>query len=262
MALSPETLVAALNGMPPELLLVAELLLCFGTILVMLRLFGAAGLYAYIVVAVLGANVQVLKQVQFGMYDSPVALGTILFASTYLCTDILAEHYGKAAARKGVFLGFAAYLFWTVMMLVTLGYAPLTPEQAGAEMAWALPMQEHMSALFLPAPTFFVAGMAAYLISQTHDVWLYDLLRRLTGQRWLWLRNNLSTMLSSLIDNIVFSVLAWVVLAPEPIGWEPLVFTFILGTYVLRLAVAALDTPFIYLARILVKPEPPATAYA
>src|SRR3546814_15841390 len=76
---------------------------------------------AEIAVAVVGANVQVVKAVQFGIYDTPVGLGTVLFSSTYLCTDILMEHYGREAARRGVLLGFAVYLFWTVLMVLTMG---------------------------------------------------------------------------------------------------------------------------------------------
>src|SRR3546814_676202 len=145
---------------------------------------------AEIAVAVVGANVQVVKAVQFGIYDTPVALGTVLFSSTYLCTDILMEHYGREAARRGVLLGFAVYLFWTVLMVLTMGYAPLTPEQAGEEMAWALPVQGALETLFMPVPAFFVAGMTAYLVSQFNDVWIYQAIRRLTGPRALWLRNN------------------------------------------------------------------------
>ncbi len=247
--LDPAAFIAALNAQPPEFVWLLTLLLCFGAILAMLRLFGPTGLYVYIAVAVIGANIQVLKSVQFSVYSSPVALGTILFASTFLCTDILAEHYGRDAARRGVWMGFSALLFFNVVMLLTLGFAPLTDAQAGAEMAWAVPMHGHLEALFTPAPALFAAGMAAYLLSQYHDIWLYQALSRLTGKRHLWLRNNASTWISGLIDNTVFSVLAWVVFAADPIGWQPLIFTFILGTYLLRVAVALLDTPFVYAAR-------------
>jgi len=255
MPLDPQYLIAAMNGLPPEAMWAFMLIACFGGVLMMLRFFGEAGLYVYIAVAVIGANIQVLKAVQFGVYAHPVALGTILFSSTYLCTDILAEHYGQASAKRGVLIGFASYLLWVVYMVLTLGFAPLTAQQAGAEMAWALPFHDHMVALFTPAPAFFVAGMTAYLLSQFHDVWLFGLLRRLTDGRFLWLRNNASTMLSALIDNIIFSVLAWVVFAPDPVEWQALVFVYILGTYGLRLIVATLDTPFIYLAgRMVPKP--------
>lgn len=255
-SLSPDALIGTLNASPPELVWVLLLLVCFSTILVMARFFGAAGLYVYIAVAIIGANMQVLKPVQFSVYMDPVALGTILFASTYLCTDILTEHYGRAAARKGVLLGFAALLLWTALTVLTLGFRPITPEEAGEGLAWALGMHDAMAMLFTPVPALFVAGMTAYLISQYHDIWLYSLVRRLTAGRHLWLRNMTSTSISALIDNIIFSVLAWVIFAPEPMAWQTLIFTYILGTYVLRLVVAGLDTPFVYLAKLIVPPPP------
>lgn len=262
MTVSPEAAVALLNALPPELLLVAETLLCFSAILGMVRWFGAPGLYVYIAIAVIGANIQVLKVVEMPLYGGPVALGTVLFASTYLATDILAEHYGHAAARRGVMIGFAAFLLWTLVTLVTLGYAPLTPAQAGAEMEWALPMHDHMAALFQPVPILFVASMLSYLISQTHDVWAFERIRRMTAGRHLWLRNNGSTLVSALIDNVVFNVLAWIVLAPEPLGWSTVVWSYIVATYWMRAFVALADTPFMYLARFAVKDAPPARVYA
>ena len=75
-------------------------------------------------------------------------------------------------------------------------------------------------------------------------------LPRVTGGRWLWLRNNASTAASSLIDNTIFSVLAWVVFAADPLPWSTVIFTFILGTYWLRLLVAVMDTPILYLSRL------------
>lgn len=254
LSLSPDAIIATMQAGPPELVWGLLLLLCFCGVLIMARLFGEMGLVAYIVVAILGANIQVLKPVQFNVFVDPVALGTVLFASTYLATDILAEHYGRAAARRGVLIGFATFLFWTILMVLTLGFAPLTEAQAGEGLAWALGMNDAMTTLFTPVPALFVAGMAAYLISQYHDIWLYGLLRRLTAGRHLWLRNNASTWISALIDNTVFSVLAWVVFAPEPLGFSTLVFTYILGTYLLRVAVALLDTPFVYLSRYAVRP--------
>ncbi len=258
--LSPGALVSALNAGPPEMVWLLLLAVCFGSVVCLHRLFGAAGLYVWIAVAIIGANVQVMKPVAFSVFPDPVALGTVLFASLFLATDLLAEMEGPAAARRGVLLGFAAYLLWTVLMVLTLGFSPLDEAAAGEGLAWALDVHPAMATLFMPAPAFLVAGMAAYMVSQFHDIWLYDAIRRLTGGRRLWLRNTLSTAVSALIDTIVFSVLAWVVFAPEPLDWQTLVVTYILGTYVLRLAVAVLDTPFIYLARHWGRPPVPAAA--
>ena len=246
---SVHRLIAALQALPPEALWPVLLVACFGAVLVLYRLFGEVGLDVYVVVAVLTANVQVLKAVKFAVYPDPVALGTVVFASSYLATDILAEHHGPAAARRAVFLGFASYLIFTVLMMLTIGFAPLTAEQAGEEMAWAVANHEHIAALFTQAPSLFLAGMAAYLLSQLHDVWLFDRLKRAFDGRRLWLRNNLSTATSAFLDNSVFSVLAWIVLAPEPLPFATVFWVYILGTWWLRLIVAALDTPFVYLAR-------------
>ena len=253
-------IVETLNGWPPEALWLMLLVVCYGATVTAARLFGAAGLTAYIVVAVLGANLQVLKPVQFSVFADPVALGTVLFASTYLATDMLAELHGRDAARRAVALGFGAMVLWTLILVLTLGFTPLTPDEAGQGLAWALDVHDAMTTLFTPVPALLIAGLTAYLVSQYHDVWLYGLLQRLTGGRHLWLRNTGSTAVSALIDTIVFSVLAWVILAEEPLGPEPLIFTYILGTWVLRLVVAALDTPFLYLARWLVTPRRPAYA--
>lgn len=238
-----------LQAWPPELLWPVTAAVAFAAVLVFHRLFGEAGLYVYVVVAILGANIQVLKAVRFAVYPEPVALGTVLFSTTYLATDVLAERYGPESARRAVALGFAGYLLFTVVMVLTIGYAPLSAAEAGSEMAWALANHEHIAALFMPAPALFAAGMTAYLASQLHDVWLFDLLKRVFRGRLLWLRNNLSTLVSAMIDNLTFSVLAWIVFAAHPLPWKTVLLVYVLGTYWLRVLVAILDTPVIYLAR-------------
>lgn len=242
-------LIEWLQALPPEAVWPLVLAWSFGTLMVMHRLWGESGLYVYIVAAILGANIQVLKAVKFSLYPEPVAGGTILFASTYVATDILTECYGAEAGRRGVLLGFAAYLFFTVTMILTLGYSPLTPEQAGESMAWALPFHGHIEALFLPSPALFLAGMVAYLASQLNDVWVFQRLRKATKGRFLWMRANVSTALSALIDNTVFSILAWIVLAPNPLPLRTVVVVYIFGTYWLRLVLAFVEIPFVYLAR-------------
>ncbi|MEM9884638.1 MAG: queuosine precursor transporter [Bacteroidota bacterium] len=244
-----EQFILALNQLPPETIWVLLLLLCFASVLSMQRFFGENGLYAYIAVSIVAANIQVLKAVKFSLYPEPVALGTILFATTYLATDILGEHYGKKSAKQGVFIGFFAHIFFSVTMLITLGFSPLTPEQAGEAMAWALPFHDHIAALFTLQFSLFAAGMIAYLSSQLYDVWFFGWLKRRTNGKFLWLRNNVSTMVSALIDNTIFSVLAWIVFSSNPLPFKTVLFTYILGTYWLRLLIAILDTPIIYLAK-------------
>ena len=179
-------------------------------------------------------------------------MGTILFASTFFCTDILTEHYGVKKARINVFIGFAGFLLMTLLMLFTLGFTPLDSITAGENYHWAIGTQENLLGIFLPFPTFFAASMIAYLTSQFFDVWFFEWISKLTNKRFLWLRNNLSTMTSSLIDNFIFSIFAWIIFNPNPLDFKSVLLTFILGTYILRVLIALIDTPFLYLSRFLI----------
>ena len=247
-----EKFVTVYNSISPDYIWIVFLLFCFITVLIFLKLFGEVGLYIYSVIAIIAANIQVLKLVKFTFFLEPIALGTILFASTFLCTDILAEYYGSKKARTNIIIGFIGFLFMTLLMLFTLGFKPLDSTTAGDNYIWALNTQENLLGIFLPLPIFFVASMMAYLTSQFFDVWFFEKLSKFTNKRFLWLRNNLSTMSSSLIDNFIFSIFAWIIFNPNPLDFKTVFFTFILGTYILRLFIALVDTPFVYLSKFLV----------
>lgn len=248
-------LVMGLNALPTEAMLVIELAIVFSLIPLVLRPFGAAGLFIFIAVGIIAANVQVLKAASFSFYASPIPLGTVAFSATYLATDVLTEYYGRAVARKAVWLGFSAMLLMTVMMLLVLGYRPMTPEAAGEGMAWALPNHDHIAALYLPQATLLIAGLSSYLISQFNDIFVFQKIRSWTGPGRLWARACGSTAVSALVDNIVFSTLAWMVFPwvlgqhEQVVDLHTLVFTFIIGTYWIRLVMAVLEAPFIYAAR-------------
>lgn len=242
-----QEILGQLHKLPPELIWVALLIFCFSTILILHRIFGAVGLYMYMSIAIIGGNLHVLKITQFSVFPDPVALGTILFSTTFLCTDILNEYHSREKARKAVWLGFSALVLFNVFLFAALSFRPLLPDE-GDIGARAAQMHDHMTAVFLPAPAILLASIIAYLVSQLNDIWVFSRLRQATQGRWLWLRNNVSTWISALVDSILFSVLAFVVLAPDPVPWNVLIFTYILGTYGLRVFVAVLDSPIIYLA--------------
>ena len=236
-------LTSTLNSLSTELMWLIMLIFCFGSILVFLRLFGYVGIFIYSALAIIAGNIQVLKTVDFFYSPEPVALGTILFASTFLCTDILSEYFDKKKARLNILIGFSAFLFMTLLMIITIGFKPSSSD-------W---VQDSLSNVFTPMTRFFMASMIAYLISQYFDVWIYNYLKQITSKKYLWFRNNLSTVLSSLVDNTVFSIFAWILLNPEPINLYNVIMIYILGTYILRIVIALLDTPFIYLAKYFIK---------
>ena len=236
-------LTAIFNSFSTELMWVILLFFCYISILTFLRLFGYVGIFIYCALAVIGANIQVLKTVDFFYSPEPVALGTILFASTFLCTDILSEYFDKNKARMNILIGFCAFLFMTLLMVITIGFKPSSDD-------W---VQESLSNVFTPMTRFFIASMIAYLISQYFDVWFFNYIKRVTSEKYLWLRNNLSTIASSLVDNTVFSIFAWILLNPEPISIYNVIMIYILGTYLLRILLALFDTPLVYLAKFFIK---------
>jgi len=201
-------------------------------VLVIYRLFGKVGLFGLMVFNLLLCNIQVLKTVE--LFGLTTTLGNVLYASVFLATDLLSEFYGKREARKGVLLGFVALLMMVAYMQIALLFKPAADDFA----------QPHLQALFGFMPRIALASMAAYLVSQMHDVWAFHAIRERTGSRMLWLRNNASTMVSQFLDSAIFCVIAFWGMFPINVFWEILA-----STYLIKFVVAALDTPFIYLAK-------------
>lgn len=196
------------------------------------RFLGKFGLYALIVASIITANIQVLKTVQ--LFGLVATLGNILYGSIFLATDILSEVYGKKAARRGVWLGFIGMTLMTLWMQIGLKFIPDVSDFA----------QDALSTIFGLMPRVAAGSMVAYLISQHHDVFAFHFWKNRTRGRFLWLRNNASTMVSQAIDSIIFCAIAlWGLFDIKT--W----FQILATTYFLKWFVAAIDTPFIYLAR-------------
>ncbi len=148
-----------------ELLWLAMLAVNFGFILIAYRLFGRIGLYAWVPLAAVVANIQVLKLVE--LFGITATLGNIVYASSFLVTDILSEIYGKKEARKAVFIGLFSLVAMTVLMNLALAFGPAPDDFA----------QGSLATIFGFMPRIAGASLLAYLLSQTHDVWAFDFWR-------------------------------------------------------------------------------------
>ena len=220
-----------------ELLWVVLIIVNFGVMLLAYRLFGKLGLYAWIGIAVILANIQVLKTVE--LFTLVATLGNIIYGTTFLATDILSEVYGKAEAKKAVFMGFFFMIGATAVMWICLQFVPYISDFAQFK------RNSSLETIFAIMPRIALGSLTAYLISQLHDVWAFAFWKRIFSKPYqLWIRNNLSTMVSQLIDSIIFCTVALLGLYEMNV-W----FQILLTTYILKLIVAALDTPFVYIAR-------------
>lgn len=211
------------------------LLINFLGITLSYKFFKKTGLFIWIAMAAIIANIQVIKTIEVFGYIT--TLGNIIYGTSYLATDILNEKYGRKEAQKGVYIGIFILITVTVIMQICLQFAPLAGDEAALATSNAL---DHIFG-FLPRIAF--ASIVAYAISQLHDVWAFDKWKKKLPKH-LWIRNNLSTLTSQLLDNLVFTFLAFWGVLPFSVMVE----IFII-TYIMKFIVAALDTPFIYLAR-------------
>lgn len=194
--------------------------------------FGKAGLYCFIVAAVIAANVQVIKTVQ--LFGLVATLGNVLYGSVFFATDVLNEVYGKETARRGVWMGFAGMLLMLVWMQIGLSFVPHSSDFS----------QDALATIFGLLPRIALGSLAAYLVSQHHDVFAYSFWKRRTGGRFLWLRNCASTTVSQAVDSVIFCTIAFWNVFPVDV-WVQILVT----TYAFKWFVALVDTPFIYLAR-------------
>ena len=200
---------------------------------------GKVWLFGYITVCIVLANIFVTKQIT--LFGIAATGGNVVYGAVFLSTDLLAEHYGKGEARNAVLLGFSAALFYTVMSQLILLYEASSADWGAAA---------GMASIFNSGPSIIVASLLAYLISQFHDIWAFQWIREKTEGRFLWLRNNGSTWVSQAIDSVVFASLAFLVF-PMLFGSEnnlsfDVVTEIVISTYLLKIFVAAIDTPFIY----------------
>jgi len=216
-----------------ELLWLLMLVVNFGAILVVYRLFGKIGLFIWVPIAAITANIQVLKTVE--IFGLTATLGNIVYATSFLVTDILSENYGKSQARRAVAFGFFSIVVIVGLMNLALLFRPHSSDFA----------HEHLAAIFTVLPRVTAASLVAYAVSQLHDVWAYEFWRkRFPDKRHIWIRNNLSTVVSQLVDTVVFTAGAFIGVFPFSVVLE-----IALTTYVLKVVVAMADTPLVYIAR-------------
>ncbi|MFP4456852.1 MAG: queuosine precursor transporter [Clostridia bacterium] len=208
------------------------MLVNFLAILLFYKLFDDVGLYSWIAISAIIANIQVLKTIE--LFGFVVTLGNIIYGTSFLATDILSEVYGKEKAKKGVYIGLLTLVSMTLIMQLSLMFIPHESDFA----------QGALQTIFGIMPRIAFASFVAYFISQLHDVWAFDYWKgKLPERKYLWLRNNLSTLVSQLIDSVVFTGIAFYGVFEFNVFLQILI-----STYVLKLVVALMDTPFVYIA--------------
>lgn len=221
-----------------ELLVIISIICIYSGVLIWFYFFGSQGLMCFTAIATIAANIEVLIVVEaFGMEQT---LGNILFGSTFLITDILSENVGKKEANKAVKIGIATSITFIIISQSWLLYAPASND-------WA---SESIHSIFSNTPRLMIVSFLVYAITQKFDVWAYhkwwEFTKRISKdkQKYLWLRNNGSTLVSQFFNTFLFTFGAFY-------GIYPLktLMNIVLSSYVIFIFTSLADTPALYLAR-------------
>lgn len=224
--------------MPNELILICSVVFIYGAALLGYKFFGKIGLYCISVIATILANIEVTIMINaFGMEQT---LGNVLFAVTFLITDILSECEGKKAAQTAVYAGIFSSIFFLVLSQSWMLYTPSSADT----------MMPSIKTVFSNTPRMILASLVVYAISQMFDVWLYHKWWKFTEKKFgnkrkfLWLRNNGSTLISQILNTALFTAFAF---------WGtydiPTLISIFISSYVIYIFTSLLDTPFVYIAR-------------
>ncbi len=221
-----------------EILLILSIFVIYGLVLLWFYIFGEKGLLCFTVFVTITANIEVLLVVK--AFSLEQTLGNVLFGASFLATDILSEFYGKKSSKKAVVAGILTSLSFVLLSQSWLLYDVVNG------------LDEPFKMLFSSTPRIVLASLVVYAISQFFDVWIYhkwwDFTTKLTGdkRKYLWLRNNGSTLISQLINAFLFNFLAFY-------GTYDLatVISIFISSYFIFIITSILDTPAIYIARYL-----------
>ena len=210
---------------------VISIILTFSSVVLMEKLFKKEGLYVWVSIATILANIIVCKTVTvLGLTSS---LGNIMFASNFLATDILSEKYGKEDAKKAITIALVSTIIFIVTTQISLLYIPDTTDIA----------QESMKTLFGINLRTSIASLSMFYISNLFDIYLFDKLRQKYPKK-LWLRNNVATIISNSAENYFFATIAFIKIFDIP----TIISIATTGT-IIEIVIALLDTPFIYLSK-------------
>lgn len=215
-----------------ELLLVGEVIVVFGLLLAFHAFFKKAGVIAWVAIATVLANIITAKNAM--IMGLSTAIGTVMFASTFLATDILSECYSKEDAKKAVYIGLCSNVVLIVATQIALHYIPSEFDYADGAMQTLFSLNLRIS----------LASAAMYFISNMADVYIFNKIKEKMDGKALWLRNNVSTILCNCLENFGF---IWLAFAGIYDGKT--ILTIAASTSIVEAFVALCDTPFLYLAK-------------
>lgn len=214
-----------------EILLLANVLLAFSAVLVFYKLFGKVGLFVWSAFAVVLANIEVAKCIN--VFSFSTTLGNALFASSFLATDILSEIYGYKVSKKNAFVCLLAVVAFVLFMQIDLKYVPNSEDF----------VSNSMNDLFALSLRICIASISMMFVSSILNARMFEFLKN-KFPKFLWLRNNVSTIVCQVVENFFFHFIAFYGAFDIQTICE-----LTMTVSIIEAVIALLDTPFLYLAK-------------
>ncbi|MBR5098901.1 MAG: queuosine precursor transporter [Spirochaetales bacterium] len=164
-----------------------------------------------------------------------VSVGIFFVPVLFLTTDIIGEVFGRKEASRFVNMATIMLVLLFVMMSVCIAIRP--------NESWD--MQEQYAIVFGSSMRMTIASLVSFVVAQQLDVFMFSLWGKITKGKHLWIRNNMSTIVSQLIDTTIFEFIAFWHLTPK--FTTAYIFSLILPYWLFKVVFALLDTPFCYL---------------
>ena len=181
------------------------------------------------------------------VFGLTVPAGVLAYPFTFLATDLICELYGKKRAQTLVWTGFAMNFF--MLGLMTLGH--FFPDAGGVSGATST-----FESVYQFMVGNVIASMIAYLVAQTVDVHMFHFWKKLTKGKHLWLRNNLSTTASQLVDTTaILTILYYANNLGNNVNTLGDLLPLIYYSYLFKFFFALFDTPLFYLGVWALKPK-------
>ncbi len=194
--------------------------------------YGPSFMIAIYAALIVMANIFAVKIVQFGPWTVPA--GVIVYGISFLITDALNEFFGIQHAKQAILAGFASAVLLVIGVHIVIVWEP------------AVFWTEQEALVTILGSTWRIAAgsLAAFVVSQNWDIYLFQLVKRHTRNKQLWVRNIVSTTTSQILDTLIFCSIAFVGLMPVSA-----ILGIMIGQLVVKLLIALLDTPFLYIMR-------------
>lgn len=208
-----------------------SIVITFSMLVLIEKIFKKEGLFVWISIATVIANILVCKSID--VFGLQTCIGNVLFASSFLATDIMNEKYGAKESRKAIILGVVSQIIFIIMTQYALLYTPSSVDVSN----------ESMKTLFSVNLRVSIASLFMYFVSNMFDIFLYERIRKKFPNK-LWLRNNTSTIISNCLENYLFTFIAFTGI----FDFKTMIISASIAS-IFEMIIAICDTPFLYLSK-------------